>query len=164
MKRIEHKKLAVLLRIGLLIAALVCAAIFFWFLPEQGRGIARIDPEYAWAFWPCLIFAWLFAVPVFWGMALMWKVFGRIGRGEAFCTANARAMRTAAQLAFFDAVLVPVGMNVCFKPFRKHRVAVGEPIDLSAYQGRKATKEEIAKVNRELEERVMALTKQAKGQ
>ena len=91
MKRIEHKKLAVLLRIGLVIAALVCAAIFFWFLPEQGRGIARIDPEYAWAFWPCL-------------------VFGRIGRGEAFCTANARAMRTAAQLAFFDAVLVPVGV------------------------------------------------------
>lgn len=29
MKRIEHKKLAVLLRIGLVIAALVCAAIFF---------------------------------------------------------------------------------------------------------------------------------------
>ena len=43
-------------------------------------------------------------------MALMWKVFGRIGRGEAFCTANARAMRTAARLAFFDAVLVPVGV------------------------------------------------------
>ncbi|MFR6344728.1 MAG: hypothetical protein ACLUO4_07955 [Christensenellales bacterium] len=62
------------------------------------------------------------------------------------------------------ATLVPVGMNVCFKPFRKHRVVVGEPIDLSAYQGRKATKEEITKVNRELEERVMALTKQAKGQ
>ena len=110
MKRIEHKKLAVLLRIGLVIAALVCAAIFFWFLPEQGRGIARIDPEYAWAFWPCLIFAWLFAVPVFWGMALMWKVFGRIGRGEAFCAANARAMHTVAWLAFFDAVLVPVGV------------------------------------------------------
>ena len=47
MKRIEHKKLAVLLRIGLIIAVLVCAAIFFWFLPEQGRGIARIAPEYA---------------------------------------------------------------------------------------------------------------------
>ena len=110
MKRIEHKKLAVLLRIGLVIAALVCAAIFFWFLPELGRGIAAADPEFAWAFWPCLAFAWLFAVPVFWAMALRWAVFGRIGRGEAFCTANARAMRTAAQLAFFDAVLVPVGV------------------------------------------------------
>ena len=110
MKRIEHKKLAVLLRVGLIIAALVCAAIFFWFLPEQGRGIARIAPEYAWAFWPCLIFAWLFAAPVFWGMALMWRVFGRIGQGEAFCAANARAMHTVARLAFFDAVLVPVGV------------------------------------------------------
>ena len=67
MKRIEHKRLAVLLRIGLVIAALVCAAIFFWFLPEQGRGIARTAPEFAWAFWPCLVFAWLFAAPVFLG-------------------------------------------------------------------------------------------------
>ena len=80
MKHIAHKKLAVLLRIALMIAALVCGAIFFWFLPQLGRGIALADPEYAWAFWPCLIFAWLFAVPVFWAMAALWAVFSRIGR------------------------------------------------------------------------------------
>lgn len=112
MKRIEHKRLAALLRIGLVIAAVVCAAIFFWFLPELGRGIAEADPEYAWAFWPCLAFAWLFAVPVFWAMTLMWAVFGRIGRGEAFCRENARALRTVSRLAFCDAVLVPVGVIV----------------------------------------------------
>lgn len=110
MKHIAHKKLAVLLRIGLVIAALVCGAIFFWFLPQLGRGIALADPEYAWAFWPCLIFAWLFAVPVFWAMAALWTVFGRIGRGDAFCAENARAMATVSRLAFFDAVLVPVGV------------------------------------------------------
>ena len=110
MKRIEHKRLAALLRIGLVIAAVVCAAIFFWFLPELGRGIAEADPEYAWAFWPCLAFAWLFAAPVFWGMAVMWRVFGRIGQGAAFCAANAGALRTVSRLAFFDAVLVPVGV------------------------------------------------------
>ena len=110
MKHIAHKKLAVLLRIGLMIAALVCGAIFFWFLPQLGRGIALADPEYAWAFWPCLIFAWLFAVPVVWAMAALWTVFGRIGRGDAFCAENARAMATVSRLAFFDAVLVPVGV------------------------------------------------------
>lgn len=110
MKHIAHKKLAVLLRIGLVIAALVCGAIFFWFLPQLGRGIALADPEYTWAFWPCLIFAWLFAVPVFWAMAALWAVFGRIGRGDAFCMENARAMATVSRLAFFDAVLVPVGV------------------------------------------------------
>ena len=110
MKHIAHKKLAGLLRIGLVIAALVCGAIFFWFLPQLGRGIALADPEYAWAFWPCLIFAWLFAVPVFWAMAALWAVFGRIGRGDAFGMENARAMATVSRLAFFDAVLVPVGV------------------------------------------------------
>lgn len=110
MKHIAHKKLAVLLRIGLMIAALVCGAIFFWFLPQLGHGIALADPEYAWAFWPCLIFAWLFAVPVFWAMAALWAVFGRIGRGDAFCMENARAMAAVSRLAFFDAVLVPVGV------------------------------------------------------
>ena len=110
MRRIEHKRLAALLRAGLLLAAAVCGAIFFWFLPELGRGIAAADPEYAWAFWPCLAFAWLFAVPVFWGMAVMWSVFGRIGRGAAFCAANAGALRTVSRLAFFDAVLAPAGV------------------------------------------------------
>ena len=110
MKRIEHKRLAALLRIGLVIAAAVCAAIFFWFLPELGRGIAKADPAYAWAFWPCLGFAWLFAVPVFWAMAALWAVFGRIGRGDAFCMENARDMATVSRLAFFDAVLVPAGV------------------------------------------------------
>jgi len=110
MKHIAHKKLAALLRIGLVIAALVCGAIFFWFLPQLGRGIALADPEYAWAFRPCLIFAWLFAVPVFWAMAALWTVFGRIGRGDAFCAENARAMATVSRLAFFDAVLVPAGV------------------------------------------------------
>ena len=43
MKHIAHKKLAVLLRIGLMIAALVCGAIFFWFLPQLGHGIALAD-------------------------------------------------------------------------------------------------------------------------
>lgn len=110
MKRISYKRLAALLRTGLLVAALVCAAVFFWFLPEQGRGIAAADPEYAWAFWPCLSFAWLFAAPVFWAMAVMWRVFGRIGRGRAFCMENAGALRTVSRLAFFDAALVPVGV------------------------------------------------------
>ena len=58
--------------------------------------------------------------------------------------------------------LVPAGMAVSFKPFRRHRVVVGEPLDLSAYQGKKASKEDIATVNQMLEERVMALTEQAK--
>ena len=112
MKRIEHKRLAALLRIGLVIAAVVCAAIFFWFLPELGQGIAEADPEFAWAFWPCLAFAWLFAVPVFWAMTLMWAVFGRIGQGAAFCRENAQSLRTVSRLAFFDAALVPVGVIV----------------------------------------------------
>lgn len=60
------------------------------------------------------------------------------------------------------AALVPAGMAVSFKPFRRHRVVVGEPLDLSAYQGKKASKEDIATVNQMLEERVRALTEQAK--
>ena len=53
-------------------------------------------------------------------------------------------------------------MAVSFNPFRRHRVVVGEPLDLSAYQGKKASKEDIATVNQMLEERVRALTEQAK--
>ena len=43
-------------------------------------------------------------------MAALWAVFSRIGRGDAFCMENARAMATVSRLAFSDAVLVPVGV------------------------------------------------------
>ena len=70
-------------------------------------------PEFAWAYWPCLVWAWAFAVPVFWAMVPAWRVCGSIAvKGMAFTGKNARDLRTVSRLAFADAVIFPAGMLI----------------------------------------------------
>lgn len=86
---------------------------FFLFLPFYGQDTVRYAPEFAWAYWPCLIWAWAFAVPIFWAMVPAWRVCGSIAvKGMAFTGENARDLRTVSRLAFADAVIFPAGMLI----------------------------------------------------
>lgn len=78
-----------------------------------GQDTVRYAPEFAWAYWPCLIWAWAFAVPIFWAMVPAWRVCGSIAvKGMAFTGKNARDLRTVSRLAFADAVIFPAGMLI----------------------------------------------------
>ena len=50
------KTMTTLLRGVLLAAAVLCGIFFLWFLPSYGREVQQADPEFTWAYWPCLIF------------------------------------------------------------------------------------------------------------
>ena len=102
-----------LLRAVLLAAGALLAVFFFLFLPFYGTDTVRAAPEFAWAYWPCLVWAWAFAVPVFWAMVPAWRVCGSIAvKGMAFTGKNARDLRTVSRLAFADAVIFPAGMLI----------------------------------------------------
>mgnify|MGYP007126866243 CR=1 FL=1 len=64
----KTKTMSALLRAVLLAAGLLLVVFFFLFLPFYGQDTVRYAPEFAWAYWPCLIWAWAFAVPIFWAM------------------------------------------------------------------------------------------------
>lgn len=97
----------------LLAAGLLLVVFFFLFLPFYGQDTVRYAPEFAWAYWPCLIWAWAFAVPIFWAMVPAWRVCGSIAvKGMAFTGKNARDLRTVSRLAFADAVIFPAGMLI----------------------------------------------------
>ena len=88
------KTMTTLLRGVLLAAAVLCGIFFLWFLPSYGQGVQQADPEFAWAYWPCLIWAWLFALPIFGAMLPCWRIFGSIsapggGLHPAECTGYA---------------------------------------------------------------------------
>lgn len=109
----KQKNMSRLLQALLLIAGLLGAVFFFAFLPFYGRELVQCAPEYAALFWPCLVWAWVFAVPVFWALFPCWQVFGSIAhKGAAFTRENAARLRLIAYLAFADAVIFPVGMVV----------------------------------------------------
>jgi hypothetical protein len=108
----KKKTMTVLLRAALVIGAALLAAVFFWAVPSYGQYMAKVAaPEFAYAYWPCLIWAWCFAVPIFIALIPAWKVFGSISApGGAFTRANVKSLRLIAILAFVDAVIFPVGM------------------------------------------------------
>ena len=64
----KTKTMSALLRAVLLAAGALLAVFFFLFLPFYGTDTVRAAPEFAWAYWPCLVWAWAFAVPIFWAM------------------------------------------------------------------------------------------------
>ena len=61
----KTKTMTNLLRLVLIAAAALCGVFFFLCLPSYGQEIVQADPEFAWAYWPCLVWAWLFALPIF---------------------------------------------------------------------------------------------------
>ena len=102
-----------LLHAVLIVAAVLAGLMFFWWLPMLGREMALADPEFAWAYWPCLIWAWVFALPIFAAIYPAWQVFSSISAQEgAFTRQNAVCLRTIAILAFADAVIFPAGMVI----------------------------------------------------
>ena len=102
-----------LLHALLIVAAVLAGLFFFAWLPMMGKEMAVADPEFARAYWPCLIWAWVFALPIFAAIYPAWLVFSSISQPEgAFTRLNARCLRAIAILAFIDAVIFPAGMVI----------------------------------------------------
>ena len=108
----DMKKLARLLQLALIGAAVIGFVVFFLWVPMLGREIAAANPEYAVAYWPWQIFLWLCAIPCFMSLVPGWKVFGRLAQKNAFCRENGEDMKLIARLAFFDTALFVVGNAV----------------------------------------------------
>ena len=122
----KTKTMSALLRAVLLAAGALLAVFFFLMCttaacsfgrraggPLCWTDTVRAAPEFAWAYWPCLVWAWAFAVPIFWAMVPAWRVCGSIAvKGMAFTGKNARDLRTVSRLAFADAVIFPAGMLI----------------------------------------------------
>ena len=53
----KTKTMSALLRAVLLAAGALLAVFFFLFLPFYGTDTVRAAPEFAWAYWPCLVWA-----------------------------------------------------------------------------------------------------------
>jgi hypothetical protein len=103
-----------LLHGALIVCTLLLAGLFFWAIPTYGAYMATTEaPEFAYAYWPCLIWAWCFAAPIFAAVIPAWRICSSISSEEgAFTRSNARCLRWIAYLAFADAVIFPAGMLI----------------------------------------------------
>lgn len=86
------------------------AGVFYGVLPVLGQEIAEREPEFAWAFVPCLVWELLFSLP---GLALTvpaWRIFGTLTeKGKAFSLVNAKRFRLMSTLCWCECSLFVAG-------------------------------------------------------
>ena len=81
----------------------VCgAAMYFYFLPMFGSGIAKDNPELSYCYLPWLIVIWVSAIPCFLILYFGWKIVTEIGRDNSFSMDNSRFLKYISILAFAD--------------------------------------------------------------
>ncbi len=105
----ELRKLSVWLRAIVVCAAacglVICAVI----VPELGQAIVHDYPEFHGWYAPWLAFAWLFALPLFVALTLVWKLAASIASDRPFTSKNARLLKLISRLAAGDAAFFLVG-------------------------------------------------------
>ena len=111
----KTKTMTNLLRLVLIAAAALCGVFFFLCLPSYGQEIVQADPEFAWAYWPCLVWAWLFALPICAGniLQLLYSTVDTLVIGN-FCdtTALASVATSSQPLEILLCVFVGIGSGI----------------------------------------------------
>lgn len=105
----EQKTLALVLKIVLVGLGAAGAIVYFWLLPMFGGDFARANAEYAYCYWPWLIFLWLTAIPCYLALGFGWSIATEIGRDNSFSDKNAKSLRNISILAAVDAVFFFLG-------------------------------------------------------
>lgn len=109
----SRKKMSVLLRMIIGLVILAAVVFFFLFLPFYGSEMVRCYPEYSWAYYPCLAFAWVFALPLFVTVFPAWQIVGTIkNMGEAFSLSNAKRFLTIAFCLCASGFIFPIGVII----------------------------------------------------
>lgn len=109
----KRKTMVTGLKAMVLVLAAMAACFFFVFLPQMGSAIKTAAPEYAWAFWPCLIWAWVFSLPVWIAAFPAWHIFGTLAeKGNAFCRENAHRFHLIGYCALAAGLIFLAGMLI----------------------------------------------------
>lgn len=109
----KRKSMVMGLRGIVMMLVILCGLFFFVLLPAEGRNLTELEKDLAWAYWPCLIWAWLFALPVFGAAVPAWQIFGTLKeKGKAFCHENSRRFRLMALCCWCAAFIFLAGLVV----------------------------------------------------
>ncbi|MFA9379880.1 MAG: DUF2975 domain-containing protein [Acetanaerobacterium sp.] len=96
------------------VIALAGLAMCFLIAPALGSDAARMNPEFKYMFWPCLVFIWISAVPFYLALWKTWQICGDISRDNSFSWKNAERLKFISKLALFDCLLYMAAAIVLF--------------------------------------------------
>lgn len=93
-----------------MIIALAMGGLFvcLWFLPVLGMAVKKAYPEFAYCYYPWLIFLWITAIPCWIALSCSWKIAVNIGRNHAFTRENGTLFQRISQAAAVDSIFFVV--------------------------------------------------------
>ncbi|HNX13764.1 MAG TPA: DUF2975 domain-containing protein [Oscillospiraceae bacterium] len=103
-----------LMRISVFAAAFCGLFLCAFVIPFMGKNAIAANPETSSWFWPWLIFAWLFSLPCFTILVLVWKVSGAVIAETVFTVRTAGWVKSGSILLLSDIMFLFVGNIVLF--------------------------------------------------
>lgn len=101
----KQKELSIWLKFLVTVAGLMGLFLCFWFAPVYGRMLAQKEAHLAKLFWPCLIYIWIAAIPVYLALYEAWQIFTNIGRDQSFIRENVHRLKRITRLSIVEVVL-----------------------------------------------------------
>ena len=95
----KQSTMAAILKIIVIIAAIVGVLFLTFLIPSEGQIIARVNPEVAHMYTPCLIYVYIMAVPYYLVLYLFYRIFDEIGKNNEFCNENVGRLKNISILA-----------------------------------------------------------------
>ncbi len=105
----KQKELSRWLKAILVLAVVAGLVTLLVLVPSFGRSTVLTYPEYAFLYWPCLLFIWLSGVPLFAAIGYAWRVCSELARDNSFTAENARRVKRISQLALLECPLYLLG-------------------------------------------------------
>lgn len=90
------------------------AIVFFIILPQIGNELAITNKEFAFCYWPWLVFIWVMAIPCYLVLVLFWKICREIENDNSFSKKNATLLGWISRLAIIDTIICFIGNIVFF--------------------------------------------------
>lgn len=108
-----NKSLSNQLKIIWVLLFIFVIILFAIVVPTIGLIIKENNPEFSYAYVPCLIWSWCFAIPILLAFIPAWQIFSSVGSEKGcFIEENVKRFKTIAMLSYLDAIIFPLGMII----------------------------------------------------
>ena len=105
----ELKALERWLKVILFGVAICGLVLYFVLFPSLGETFAYNNPEYAFCYWPWLIFLWVSGIPCYAVLVIGWRIATNIGNNKSFSMSNVESFKQISWLAAGDTAYFFIG-------------------------------------------------------
>lgn len=105
----KQNELAKSLKLFIGLTCIILAICAFVVVPKLGRDISYSNPEYAYLYYPFLIFIWITVIPFYAALFQGWKISNQINRDNSFSKQNINSLNKIRKYSLSECLLYFIG-------------------------------------------------------